>query len=42
MLIKNKIDQFHLLIDIAIPYDSNMIQREAEMKLKYKSLSTEI
>jgi hypothetical protein len=31
-----------LLIDVAIPSDKNVIQKEAENKLKYKNLSIEI
>jgi hypothetical protein len=30
------------LIDVAIPSDKNVIQKEAEKKLKYKYLSVEI
>jgi hypothetical protein len=30
------------LIDVAIPSDTNAIQKEAEKKLKYKNLSIEI
>jgi hypothetical protein len=30
------------LIDVAIPSDRNVIQKEAEKKLKYKNLSIEI
>jgi hypothetical protein len=30
------------LIDVAVPSDKNVIQKEAEKKLKYKSLSIEI
>jgi hypothetical protein len=30
------------LIDVAIPSDKNVIQKEAEKKLKYKNLSVEI
>jgi hypothetical protein len=30
------------LIDVAISSDKNVIQKEAEKKLKYKNLSTEI
>jgi uncharacterized protein (DUF1499 family) len=30
------------LIDVAIPSDRNVIQREAEKKLKYKNLGIEI
>jgi hypothetical protein len=31
-----------LLLDVAIPSDRNVIQRESEKKLKYKNLSIEI
>jgi hypothetical protein len=31
-----------MLIDVAIPGDMNMIQKEAENILKYKDLTTEI
>jgi hypothetical protein len=37
-----KTDQIYLLTDIATPSDRNLIQKEAERKLKYKILSTEI
>jgi hypothetical protein len=30
------------LIDVAIPSDNNITQKEAEMKFKYKNLSIEI
>jgi hypothetical protein len=30
------------LIDVAIPSDKNVIQKEVEKKLKYKNLSIEI
>jgi hypothetical protein len=30
-----------MLIDVAIPSDRNIIQKEAECKLKYKNLGTE-
>ena len=30
------------LIDVAIPADRNVVQKEVEKKLKYKSLCTEI
>jgi hypothetical protein len=36
--IKNKY-KICLLIDVAIPSDKNVIQKEAEKKLKYKNLS---
>jgi hypothetical protein len=41
IIIKNK-DKTCLLIDVAIPSDKNVIQKEAEKKLKYKNLSIEI
>jgi hypothetical protein len=41
-IIKNKKDKIFLLIDVAIPSDRNVIQKESEKKLKYKNLSTEI
>jgi hypothetical protein len=31
-----------ILIDVVIPSDKNVIQKEAEKKLKYKNLSIEI
>jgi hypothetical protein len=42
IIVKNKKDKTCLLIDVAIPSDKNVIQKEAEKKLKYKSLSIEI
>jgi hypothetical protein len=39
---KNKTDKICLLIDVAVLTDSDVIQKEAEKKLKYKNLSTEI
>jgi hypothetical protein len=39
IIIKNKKDKTCLLIDVAIPSDKNVIQKEAEKKLKYKNLS---
>jgi hypothetical protein len=41
IIIKNK-DKTCLLIDVAIPSDKNVIQKEAEKKLKCKNLSIEI
>jgi hypothetical protein len=38
--VKNK-DRICLLIDVAIPSDRNVIQKEAEKELKYKDLSIE-
>jgi hypothetical protein len=42
IIIKNKKDKTCLLIDVAIPSDKNVIQKETEKKLKYKNLSIEI
>jgi hypothetical protein len=42
IIIKNKKDKTCLLIDVEIPSDKNVIQKEAEKKLKYKNLSIEI
>jgi hypothetical protein len=42
MIIKNKMDKTCLLIDVAIPSYKNIIQKEAEKKLKYENLSIEI
>jgi hypothetical protein len=42
IIIKNKKDKTCLLIDVAIPSDKNVIQKEAEKKLKYKNISIEI
>ena len=42
IIIKNKKEKTCTLIDVAIPADRNVVQKEAENKLKYKSLSTEI
>jgi hypothetical protein len=36
--IKNKKEKTCTLIDVAIPADRNVVQKEAEKKLKYKSL----
>jgi 3-deoxy-D-manno-octulosonic acid (KDO) 8-phosphate synthase len=41
IIIKNK-DKTCLLIDVAIPSDKNVIQKEVEKKLKYKNLSIDI
>jgi hypothetical protein len=38
-MVKNK-DRTCLLTGVAIPSDRNVIQKEAEKKLKYKHLST--
>jgi hypothetical protein len=42
IIIKNKKDKTCLLIDVAIPSDKNVIQKEAENKLKYNNLSIEM
>jgi hypothetical protein len=39
IIIKNKKDKTCLLIDVAVPPDKNVMQKEAEKKLKYKNLS---
>jgi hypothetical protein len=42
MIIENKADTICLLIDVALPSDRNVIQKEYDEKLKYKNLSIEI
>jgi hypothetical protein len=42
IVIKNKQEKTCALIDVAIPADRNVVQKEAEKKLKYKSLCIEI
>jgi len=42
IIIKNKKEKTRTLIDVAIPADRNVVQKEAEKKLKYKSLCIEI
>ena len=42
IIIKNKKEKTCTLIDVAIPADRNAMQKEAEKKLKYKSLCIEI
>ena len=42
MVIKNKKEKTCTLIDVAIPAHRNVVQKEAEMKLKYKSLCIEM
>jgi hypothetical protein len=42
IIIKNMKVKICLLIDVAIPSDINVIQKESEKKLKYKNLSIEI
>ena len=38
IIIKNKKEKTCKLIDVAIPADRNVVQKEAESKLKYKSI----
>jgi len=40
--IKNKREKTCALLDVAIPADRNVVQKEAEKKLKYKILRIEI
>ena len=42
IIIKNKKKKTCTLMDVAIPADRNVVQKEAEKKLKYKSLCIEI
>jgi hypothetical protein len=42
IIIKNKKEKMYALIDLTIPADRNVVQTEAESKLKYKSLCIEI
>jgi hypothetical protein len=42
IIIKNKKDKICLLINVAIPSDRNVVQKESENKLKHKNLSIEI
>jgi len=42
IIIKNKKEKTCTLITVAIPTDRNVVQKEAEKKLKYKSLGIEI
>jgi hypothetical protein len=42
IVVKHKKDKTCLLINVAIPADKNVIQKEVEKKLKYKNLSIEI
>ena len=41
-IIKNKKEKICALIDVAIPTDRNVVQKEAEKKFKYKSSCIEI
>jgi len=42
IIIKNKKEKTCTLIDVVIPADRNVVQKEAEKKLKYKSFCIEI
>ena len=42
IIIENTKEKTCTLIDVAIPADRNVVQKEAERKLKYKSLCIEI
>jgi len=42
IITKNKKGKTCTLIDVAIPADRNVVQREAENKLKYKTLCIEL
>jgi len=42
IIIENKKYITCILIDVAIPMDRNVMQKEADKKLKYKSMCTEI
>jgi len=42
VIIKNKKEKKCILIDVAVPSDRNVVQKEAENKLKYKILYVEI
>jgi hypothetical protein len=42
LIIRNKKEKTCTLIDVAIPADRNVVQKEVEKKLKYKTVHTEI
>ena len=42
IIIKNKKEKTCTLIDVAIPTDRNVVQKEAEKKLKYTGLCIEV
>jgi len=42
IIIKNAKEKTYVLIDVAIPMDTNVTQKEAEKKLIYKGLCVEI
>jgi len=42
IIIKNKKEKMCILIDVAIPADRNVMQKETKKKLKYQSLCIEM
>ena len=42
IIIKNKKEEKCILIDVAVPAERNIVQKEAEKKIKCKSLCIEI
>jgi len=42
IIMKNKKEKTYILIDVAIPADRNVVQKEKEKKLKYRCLCIEI
>ena len=42
IIIKNEKEKTCILMDVAIPANRNVMQKEPERKIKYKSLCTEI
>jgi uncharacterized lipoprotein NlpE involved in copper resistance len=42
IIIRNKKEKTCTLIDVAMPADRNVVQKEVEKKLKYNILGTEI
>ena len=42
VIIKNKKEKTFILTEVAIPIHGNVVQKEAEKKLKYKSLCIDI
>jgi hypothetical protein len=42
VIIKNKKEKTCILVDVATPADRNVMQKEAEKKLKYKSICIEV
>ena len=42
IIVKNREEKMSILMDMAIPVDRNVIQKDAEKKLKYNTLCIEI